>query len=108
VKDNGAEIHNNLFLYNGWDSPARGSAYGLYIQNESETGVINVHDNIIFAGFSKGTHVYGESVSALKNVTFHNNVSFEAGLISKEALEFGGASESCIFVGGLAPLDGMT
>jgi hypothetical protein len=97
-----AEVTGNLLFYNGWDAPDRGHAYGLYVQNEDPNSNVRIHDNIIFANFSKGTHVYVTNGEIISNIHINDNISFEAGLPSSD-----GAIENNIFVGGLVPLNGI-
>ncbi len=97
------KIIGNIFYYNGWDNPARGSAYGFYMQNTDTTTFGIATHNIIFSNFSKALHVYGESTPLLTNISINDNICFNPGAPSWEANGESG-TEGSIFVGALCPV----
>ena len=102
----GFETVGCLIFHNGWDAPDRGHGHGMYVQNN--TPVMRFSDNIVYSGFSYGTHAYGSSDAYINNFTFEYNTWFDVGVLSAvsggDAVLIGGGrpSENIIFNGNLA------
>lgn len=77
-----SEAYGCLIYYNGWDAPDRGHGHGIYAQG-SETSKPILSDNIIFAQYSHGIHVYGSEKACLDNFDIEGNISFNNGILSK-------------------------
>lgn len=76
------EIYGCIIYYNGWDGPDRGHGHGIYAQSGPEQS-FKLLDNITFAQFSHGIHVYGSGNAYLNNFTIAGNISFNNGILSK-------------------------
>lgn len=76
------EIYGCIIYYIGWDGPDGGHGHGIYAQSGPEQS-FKLADNITFAQFSHGIHVYGSENAYLNNFTIDGNISFNNGILSK-------------------------
>ncbi len=93
-----AEIHGCLIYYNGIDS----QEHGIYTQNDAQTGMKRVHDNIIFNNSGFGIHAYTKG-GQLTGFDFQGNILFNNGLKPRDGDPFDN-----LFVGGAPPADQIT
>jgi len=97
------EIYGCLVYNNGWQA-TKGSGHALYIK--SDAGPIYLRDNILFAQFAYGVHVYTNAGSGhLNNVHVEGNVSFNNGTVSAAGASAAGAN---ILMGGQEPVQNST
>jgi len=97
------EIYGCLVYNNGWQA-SKGSGHALYIK--SDAGPIYLRDNILFAQFAYGVHVYTNAGSGrLNNIHVEGNVSFNNGTVSAAGP---GAVGANILMGGQEPVQNAT
>ncbi len=81
------ELYGNLIYFAGYTDPNRNHGEGLYLQNQ--TGTKRVIDNMIFANFDAGVHLYGSSNTYLNNMVFEGNTIFSNGIVGGQQAGWG-------------------
>lgn len=74
-----AELYGNIMYYVGFITPDRGVGTTAYTQ--SETGPVQIRDNIMFQQFGHNLQLYGSDTALIKNVTIDGNTLFNAGVL---------------------------
>ncbi len=101
ASEEGGEIYGCLIYYNGWRGPDRGHGHAIYSQNAA--GTKRIVDNMVFAQFGTGIHVYGSKKAALRGYHIEGNICFNNG-----ALTGAGQRGTDLLVGGETPLENVT
>jgi len=92
-KSTGGTIISNCLVY---DNGYKGKNYagigeGFYVQNDSDTEIRILKNNIIFNNYYKGIEVWSANKKAnneyIKNINLDNNVVFNSGLVSGRTVD---------------------
>ncbi|WP_104734469.1 right-handed parallel beta-helix repeat-containing protein [Hanstruepera ponticola] len=91
-KTGGTIISNCIVYDNGYVGKSiKGLGEGFYVQNDSDTEIRVLKNNIIFNNYYKGIEVWSANKKAnreyVKNITLDNNVIFNSGLVSGRTVD---------------------